>query len=169
MVRARALSVAAYRQMRSVGQFSSSDRLCKQSGHTCKELSIGYNTSNHRFVSITRSPGSTSLSENHSAPGRPIRCAAMMRNLFSMSLSHGQPARSVGFPWCEPGLIEDIFSSRTRWLSMGEIHRGFGRRGAEWFSRPSSKKKVACRVWLVRCSLYVERVARVLEIGVESM
>ena len=32
-----------------------------------------------------------------------------------------------------------------------------------------SKKKVACRVWLVRCSLYVERVARVLEIGVESM
>ena len=117
MVRARALSVALHittlRQntrrlsapdhvisngkfFTSIHRFSSSDRLCKQSGHTCKELSIGYNTSNHRFVSITRSPGSTSLSENHSAPGRPIRCAAMMRNLFSMYLAWSSLGTSQG-------------------------------------------------------------------------
>ena len=43
---------------------------------------------------------------------------------------------------------------------------GGGRRHAKSLG---SKKKVACRVWLVRCSLYVREGASRVKIGVESM
>ena len=48
-------------------------------------------------------------------------------------------------PW--ERTIEDIFSSGPRIESAGAAESGS--------LVPSSKKKVACRVWLVRCSLYV--------------
>ena len=60
---------------------------------------------------------------------------------------------------------------------MLDIGEGFSRSAEYRIGRPprryavapSSKKKGACRVSLVRCSLYIGRVARVLEIGVESI
>ena len=59
-------------------------------------------------------------------------------------------------------------------LDIGEGFSRFaeyriGRRGERTTLSLGSKKKGACRVWLVRCSLYIGRVARVLEIGVESI
>ena len=115
----------------SIHRFSSSDRLCKQSGHTCKELSIGYNTSNHRFVpsemSRGRPPvrprGALSVAAATSGPGKlsplPAGTAAPMfslRYIWSgpatackgaihyFSISSPSPARVVGRPSARGGL-----------------------------------------------------------------
>ena len=79
---------------------------------------------------------------------------------------------SMGYPTLDLEKISDAAVHRSG--DMGRLGKiwpdprsaGGGGRHAKSLG---SKKKVACRVWLVRCSLYVREGASRVKIGVESM
>ena len=119
----------------SIHRFSSSDRLCKQSGHTCKELSIGYNTSNHRFVpsemSRGRPPvrprGALSVAAATSGPGKlsplPAGTAAPMFSLryISLSVLRGSYTRPRGLKCDAQRGVPLVRAGSTVMRSVGHV------------------------------------------------
>ena len=65
---------------------------------------------------------------------------------------------SMGFPWQDLEKVSDATVHRSG--DMGRLEKNWPDRrsaggGGRLAKSLGSKKKVACRVWLVRCSLYV--------------
>ena len=142
--------------------------------HQCVH-SLGY-FEVHQYQSESITICSKQESYSHPSPMEKLSVAEVCfyRGVFFRPKKTKSPMKelSMGFPWQDLEKVSDATVHRSG--DMGRLEKNWPDRrsaggGGRLAKSLGSKKKVACRVWLVRCSLYVREGASRVKIGVESM